>query len=464
MPHARLAIRLSVFLGLFAAIASACDGAAPLEAPDAPDGGRDAESPPERVACDALRPPVVMAHGFLAAGDTWAALAQRLASNGDCPNRLFAFDWNPFERDAAITALDAFVTRVLAETGATTVQLVGHSAGGSLGYAFLADPTRAARVSHYVHVGSSPTPVEGAPPGPAGPPASLVPTLNLWSTGDTVVPGADIPGATNVRLEGLDHYEVATSAASFAAIHAHLRGASPATDARDAAPFTVPGPRSVSGKALALGDNAPAASWEVAVWEVSAEAGTRLGSRPVANATVADDGAFGPFLLRSGVPHEFHLTGPTASDRAIHYYREPFMADDHHVYLRVLPRPDTLVGLLFNSVTFSERSPLVIAFASSRAVLAGRDSLVVDGEELATEAFAAPERTAIAWFLYDDGDDGRPGGAIDAFSSMPAFLAAVDRVYPTSAGPSLALSLNGRTLRVPRWAAATDGATVVIFD
>jgi pimeloyl-ACP methyl ester carboxylesterase len=428
-----------------------------------PADGGSADLPEERVACNALRPPVVMAHGFLAAGDTWAPLAQRLASNGDCPSRLFAFDWNPFDRDAAVSALDAFITDVLAESGASQVQLVGHSAGGVLGYTFLADPARAARVSHYVHVGSAPEPLDGVPPGPAGPPEAPVPTLNLWSTGDTVLPGADMAGCTNVRLDGQDHYEVATSEASFSAIHAHLRGGPPQTVARGASPYTLPGPRYVRGKALRLGDNAPAAGWQLTVHAVDPDSGAALGEA-VATATVADDGGFGPFQLASDTPHVFHLTGPGPDDRAVRYYREPFAADDAFVYLRVLPAADSFLGLLFGSVPFSANSPLLIAFSSSRAVIAGRDSLVVDGEELAVPAFAAADKTSIAWFLYDDEDDGQPGASVGSFSALPSFLAAIDRVYPVASPGPLTLALNGRTVNVPRWPAATEGATVVIFD
>ena len=58
----------------------------------------DAAVPPP---CSDGRRPVVMAHGFLASGDTWATQAQRFASNGYCPDSVFAFDYNTLDQGAS---------------------------------------------------------------------------------------------------------------------------------------------------------------------------------------------------------------------------------------------------------------------------------------------------------------------------------------------------------------------------
>jgi len=414
--------------------------------------------------CDPTRPPVVMAHGFLAAGDTWASFGQLFIANGDCPERLFAFDWNPFDRDPAPGLLDAFIDTVLATTGATQVQLMGHSAGGGLGWTYLLDPTHAAKVSHYAHVASSPRPAGDETLGSAGPADSPVPTLNVWSAGDTVLPGADIEGAGNARFEALDHYQVATDPAAFAAIYQHFRGESPATLERTDAPIAVPGKRRVSGKALTIGENVPVVGATVSISPVDENTGLSKGDVALASFTVGDDGAFGPVSLDPGVPYVFVLSGPTPEARTVRYYREPFVADDAFVYLRALPGSDSLVGLLFDTIPFAADSSVVIAFSASRGVLHGRDTLTVAGEEVSTPEFASAARTAIAWFFFDDGEDKTPGDLIGSFNILPTFLVALDRVYLTSETEPLRLTLNGRTLTMPRLSAANDGALVAIFD
>jgi triacylglycerol esterase/lipase EstA (alpha/beta hydrolase family) len=83
--------------------------------------------------------PVVLAHGtFGNMTDSWQALSPLLANNGYC---VFAFDYGgsdgnsiqgygPIETSAA--QLGAFVDHVLAATGASTVDIVGHSQGGMM--------------------------------------------------------------------------------------------------------------------------------------------------------------------------------------------------------------------------------------------------------------------------------------------------------------------------------------------
>lgn len=471
----RSPLRLSLLSSLIAVLA-ACGDDAPSPGPDASadvgiadtaaaDAPGDTAAPPP--PCDATRPPVVLAHGFLAAGDTWAPFAQRLVANGDCAERLFAFDWNPFDRDAAPDLLDAFIDGVLGATGAPQVQLVGHSAGGSLGWTYLLDPLRAAKVSHYVHVGSSPAPAGEATLPSAGPADAPVPTLNIWSAADAIVPGADIPGAINARFEALDHYEVATSPEAFAALYRHLRGAEPETTDRSDAPPASPGVRTISGKALTLGENVPVAGWSVDIFPVDPETGLETTDAPVASFPVASDGAFGPAALAPDTPHVFVLTGLTPEDRSVRYYREPFAADDAFVYLRALPGEESLVGILLGTIPFPEDRSVLIAFSASRGVLAGRDTLTLNGEALATPTFASAERTAIAWFFFDDGDDGQdgpPDETVATFAVLPSFLVALDRALPVTGDGPLTLALNGRPLRMPRLPAASDGALVAIFD
>ncbi|MCB9523542.1 MAG: hypothetical protein H6702_09175 [Myxococcales bacterium] len=435
---------------------AACDddGGEPTPQQVADGGLADGGAPDQAPAptCDDSQPPLVMAHGFLASGDTWSPHARRFAANGHCPDRYVAFDWDTLNRRADhAAALDAVIDDLRAATGAAQVDLMGHSAGGNLGYEYLADPARAAKVAHYVHVGSF------ANEGPAGPPgAEPVPTLNIWSPADTVVEGADIPGAQNLSLPDLDHYAVATDPAAFEGLYTFLYGAAPATTA--VAPAE---PVWVAGRAAELGGNAPAAGAALAIWPVDPLTGQRVGARPEHSLTVGDDGAWGPVEIQPGVPYEFHVT-PTGGGRQVHYYREAFQAPDPLVYLRTLPTSG-LAGTLLGGVPFANAHTVVIVFSARQAVIAGRDTLALNGEALATEELASPEDTLIALFAYDQEVDGQDGGPLSAFSAFP-FLNGVDRYIPADATRAVTAELNGRFLAAPRWPSAADGAVVFVFE
>jgi len=411
-------------------------------------------------ACDSSLRPIVLVHGFLAAGDTWSKQAQRFEANGVCATHLIAFDWNTLVQDGAEAALDRVIDRALTDTGATQVELVGHSAGGGLGYRYLADPARAAKVAHYVHVASSAAPLDGVGPGPAGPADARVPTLQIRSTADTIVTaGADIPGATNVTLTAEDHYEVATSVPAFEAMWHHFHGIDPETTDARAAPRPA-----LAGKALTLGENTPVPGWTVDVWTVVDATGRRAGVAPDASFTVAADGAWGPFEATAGARYELHLRGPAASDRPVHYYVESPITHDRLLYLRALPGPDSLVGALLSQLPFDDRHALLIAFSGSKAVVAGRNTLTVGARTLSTPELAAAARTTIAFFVFDEGVDQTSAGEATTFASLlTTFLAAVDEYVAASASDSITVTLDGVSLAVPRWPSATEGATVVIF-
>ncbi|MCA9525025.1 MAG: alpha/beta fold hydrolase, partial [Myxococcales bacterium] len=417
--------------------AAALDAAAP-----------DAEPP---IDCDDSRPPLVMAHGLLAAGDTWAPHVKRFTANGLCADRYHAFDWASLDRSADHDAeLLAFIDAVRAQHGVAQVDLMGHSAGGGLGYTFLADADRASRVRRYVHVGSV------ANDAPAGPPGVPVDMLNVWSEGDLIVDGADIPGAQNAQVPGLDHYAVATAPAAFVEVYRFLYDEDPAVvDAPPALPIRV------SGKGLILADNTPEAGGLVEIWPVGAD-GQRQVADPVATFTVAEDGRFGPFRAEPDQHYEFRLQPARDGAPPVRYYREPFTRSDPLFYLRTLPTAG-LAGALLRQVPFDDAHTVLVIFSASESVVAGEDSLTVDGEELAIPELAAAEATTIALFVYDLGTDGVPGGAIAAFAALP-FLSAIDRPIPADPAQSLTIRLNDRTLAVPRWPSATEGAVIAVFD
>ena len=439
--------------------ATTADAGGDADAAAADSGGDAAEDAAEEdtapTPCTDTRRPFVAAHGFLASGDTYASHAMRFEANGYCLGRIFAFDWNTLDQDGEPELLlDQFIDDVLAETGAAEVDLAGHSAGGGLGYRYLADPARASKVAHYIHIGSS------VFDGPAGPEGDPVPTLNLWSEADLIIDGkGDIPGATNVRLTEEDHYAVATSAASFTAIYRFIHDdQAPATT--DIAPD---GPIVVSGRALSLGENAPVAGGAVAIYAVDPDTGGRLGDA-VATFTTDDLGHWGPFTAEPDTRYEFRVQGAEPDSVPVHYYREPFVRSNPLVYLRTLPGPDSFAGQLLSVIPFDDEAAIVIIFLTNRGLNAATDSLTVNGLEVATDAIASPDQTTIALFLYDDNRNGASDEApVGLFSSFP-FLNAFDLFFPADPDTTITVDLNGSALNLPSWPSASEGATIAVFE
>ncbi len=396
--------------------------------------------------------PVVMAHGVLASGDTYAPQIMRFTSNGYCNNRLFTFDWNSIGNGIDnVGILDAFIDEVLATTNATQVELVGHSAGGGLGYNYLSNPTRAAKVAHYVHIGSS------TQSGPAG--GGTVPTLNIWSEADEVASGGNITGATNVKLTDADHYQVATSPEAFEAMFTFFTGTPPqTTDIVGEARFNV------GGKAVTLGENAPLNGAIVEVYEVNPQTGWRVTEQPQYTFTTDAKGYWGNFTPKSNTPYEFFIQSNVAGDRPVHYYREGFNHTNTNIYLRTLPPPGSLAGILLGGLPKNDNQSVVAIFASSQAVVNGRDELFINGTELSTAAFAPASETAIAFFVYDaNNNQTTDNTAITLFGITP-FLAGVDVFLPAAEPASIPVNFNNRTMYIRNWPSETEGVIVPVFD
>jgi hypothetical protein len=413
----------------------------------------DIEPPSSPVECDTCLYPVVMVHGFLASGDTWTKFHQLFTSNGYKWRNLYAFDWNSLNQFGGNTPqlLDQFIDKVLAETGATQVRLMGHSAGGGVCYTYLSDPVRAAKVDGYVHIGSS------VQTGPAGPNGSE-PTLNLWSTGDEVVDGGDIPGAENVMIPGKDHYQIATSPESFAAVWQFFHNNAPGTlDITPQGPLVC-----IGGKVLYFGENTPLVNAKVELYEVNPANGMRVGSSPDFTFFTDADGKYGPENIKANTTYEFVATPPNSSQRVIHYFREGITHLNSLVYLRTIPPPPSLAGILLAGLPKNDQQTVMNVFSASQAVIHMRDTLLVAGSELSTAQYAPSSKTAITYFLYDDGDSQTELTPVGTFGNFP-FMNGVDMFFPTTVQGSIPVMLNNRTLQV-RNIPSSQGVVVGVFD
>lgn len=412
------------------------------------------ENLPAASSCKTDLPPIVMAHGLLGSGDTYANQVMRFGSNGFCQDRMFAFDWNSLDTTVNTSIqLDAFIDEVLQKTGASKVVLMGHSAGGRVGYDYLADAGRAAKVSHYVHIGSF---ANSAPAGPGG----SVPTLNIYSPNDEVVNGADIPGATNVSIPGKDHYEVATCAEAFDAMYRFIRnGEAPATT-QIAADNNI----SISGRALSLGENNPTSGASIKIYETDPNTGNRKTTDPAHSLTADAKGYWGPVAAEPGKTYEFEVTSTRSSDRVIHYYREPFVRSNPLVYLRTLPSSGGIAGLITGSLPSNNAQAAAVVFSSNKSILTGRDVLSVQGREISTTTFCSAAATSIAFFLYDGNNNSNTELSSQGFFGSFPFLEAIDMFFPTTTGSSINCQINGRNLNARAWKSASEGVTILVLD
>jgi hypothetical protein len=113
----------------------------------------------------------------------------------------------------------------------------------------------------------------------------------------------------------------------------------------------------------------------------------------------------------------------------------------------------------------------VAIFSASRGVVAGRDSVTVNGVSIATNTFAPAKKNAIAFFLYDDGDQQTSGKGLPAFGATP-FLSGVDmfinaketKVKKKITPPApIALYYNTRKLVIPA-RKSKEGVLVAVFE
>jgi hypothetical protein len=405
------------------------------------------------AACRDTLNPIVFVHGFLASGDTYTLQALRFASNGYCIDRMFAFDWNSVgggqDNQAA---LDRQIDEVLKISNANQVILMGHSAGSNLCYEYLLNPERSLKVSHYVHLAGNPR------AGPAGGNGE-VPTLNIYSDADLIVRGGEIPGATNVRFENLDHYQVATHRHVFREFMLFLEGKEGVLDVLSEKEVVT-----VSGKAITFAENQPMVLAEIELFELDPETGFRKRETPDFQLIADEKGAWGPVKINQGMPYEFVLRGKGPGDRVIHYYKEGFERPNALVYLRGLPPPSSLAGILLSGLPRDDNQSVVAVFSSNQAVIHGRDSLYFEDIELSTANLSPASSSNIAFFLYDANRNSMTDKTIIPTYAIVPFLTGVDILTPTDPVKTFSISFNGRTQRIRNWKSDSDGVIVVVFD
>ena len=349
--------------------------------------------------------------------------------------------------------LDQRITRLLADTGADKVDLVGHSLGTFLSQSYLANPTRAARVAHYVNLDGA---TAAAPPGG-------VPTLAIWGEGPTT---RAIVGATNVYLSDQSHTQTVTSPESFAEQYRFFTGEDPRTTNLVPDLFGT----TLSGRAVLFPINAGVTDATLQVFEVGFLSG-RSTARASGGVVRTERGRVVRAVPgQSPAAYEFAILRDGAATH--HFYFEPFRRSDHLIRLQTSV-PGTGLGALMD--TSEGQTDLVInrnkEWWGDQA--AGNDELFINGANVLTRRRSRRGPTARSRSSYfDKGADQVTdlSAPIPAFFAQP-FISAGDVFIPAAPrnfGITF-IAARSRTggfdlINVPNWPSTTDRITVNVND
>lgn len=447
-------------------------------------GGSDAPPPSVR--------PVVFVHGYSGSASQFESQAQRFMANGYPVAYLDAYENDTSgatTMDTQVLELDAKIDEVLARTGHTKVDLMGHSRGGFLSLSYLADPVRAAKIAHYVNIDSASSPTYSAP--------TNVPTLAIWGDGWLLGgdPGVGNPcgnrtltGATDVCIPDQSHIQVCTSAESFAQMFSFLNGRQPTTTSIPTASGSTV---KIAGKVNYFPQNVGAPG-TLAIYEINSATAQRIGSA-VATYTIDATGAWGPLDVKKGANYEFAFAIAAGGNH--YFYREPFFADNYFVRLNTSdPTSPTSLGNLMTKT--ANHTDILISRDKEMWGNQGanNDILFVDGYNVMTEQAATRAKHLSALFLMDWGPShttmsipgvmNSPDRVTDLSTPIQVaaaggifhgitFMSGLDLYMYASSTPSRAISVwlyprgeSGKiqVINVPNWASNQVRITVVFRD
>lgn len=391
--------------------------------------------------------PIIFVHGMLASGDTWSNTVQHFTNAGYSMGELHVLDWNTlnFNRSAAQSQLDSLIAVVLKSTKSKKVNLVGHSAGGGVCSSYITTKKNYKKVERYVHLASGTLPI-----------GIKTETLNLYSTDDLVTGGKDIKYAFNHSISGMDHYEIATSDSSFKVMYQFFNPDKELSLGTIGKVEKI----SVAGKACTLGENEPERLAEIEIYQLDAVNGKHIVSSQLKLKTDAF-GDFGPLSLSPSEHYEFVVHPTNGGKKAIHYFREPFQRDNHLVYLRTLPSGG-FASMMLGDLPNNEDEVCLAIFSASKALIHGRDELIVNGVEITTNDLASAKKTAIAFFLYKATElEQAEAAPIQKFANFPLMSGA--DIWVKTSEEVVRLNMNSRTFTIPA-IPSSEGISVVVFD
>jgi hypothetical protein len=363
--------------------------------------------------------PIIFLHGILGSGAQWETQAKRFASNGYPANYIEDRDYDSFfsnESEAQVfTKLDAQIARLKAATGATQVDLAGHSLGTQEAQNYLRNSaTRAATVAHYINLDGL-----GGDTLPGG-----VPTLAIWGSGQ---PDGNMTGATNVHLNDETHVETTNSIPTFKAAYKFLTGSDPVTTDVVAQSGAI----QLQGRAVSFPSNVGLKGNKLAVYTLNPATGQRSPATPIASPAIDADGGFGPFNGVGTAYYEFALTRPDGSVH--HVYYEPFRRTDLGIRLLSTDPGTGLEALV-------EKSAASTAFVVIRNMefwgdqtAPNLDTLKVNGTSVLNSTTAPKSKLAIALAIYDAGSNKTTNlTTVPGLFGLLPFLGGIDFYAPST--------------------------------
>jgi pimeloyl-ACP methyl ester carboxylesterase len=382
--------------------------------------------------------PIVFVHGNGDDAAKWIGITWLFESNGYPADRLFSIRFtNPLARTAdsvfeadrssttdAASELSAFVTRVLLQTHAHKVVLIGSSRGGMTMRNYLRNAGGSAVVSAAILCGTpnhgvnvSTTNLDGEFNGGG----KFLTALNSGSevvagvrmmtlrsdkldkfaqpdgrasglpqlTGVTYE-GPALKGATNLVVPNADHRELAFAPASFVEMYRFLQGHAPATTKVTAQPRPMVSGL-VTGFAGRAATNLGVAGVHLTIHALAPGGATR--TTTAYETTTKADGAWGPVALDSATEYEFALT---TGDRTVSYFKAPLLRSTTLLNLRLVPAsPDAMKG-----------TPHVFVARPDGYFSRERDAVLIDGKPTTDEPAGLPVRDSFAAQI--------PAGATDS--------------------------------------------------
>jgi hypothetical protein len=324
----------------------------------------------------------------------------------------------------------------LKKTGSKQIDLVGHSAGGGFGRGYLIDTAHANKVAHYVHLGSRKwfTDMSWFPNSKC---------LNIFSAEDKIAGSGsgDVAGAANIDLKNKDHYEVATCEETFEAMFSFFNEGKKPVMKNVAGNIS-----SIAGKSVLLGSNDVMVNAIIEVYDLTENADRKQAS-PRFIFKSDSTGKWGPFLADSKLYYEISLVPADVKARTISYFFEPFEISDHNIYLRGFPQGN-MVAMMLGSVPGKEDQSAVVIYSANKAIIAGRDSVTINGVAISSPSLTPANKTLISSFIYDDGDGKTSGSSLKQYNAAP-FIGGVDIFLPAGAGQSHEVYYNGKKLILP---------------
>jgi len=273
---------------------------------------------PTNAGADDPLLPIIFVHGGAGSAAQYESNAQRFASNG-YPNVVTGLDRFSSLIQPVNEQMDDFFDAVMAETGASQIYVVAHSAGTSYMVGYLNDsPARSARVAKYINIDGAKGPNCPGNPAPVN-------CMNISQSGSL--------GPINVNFPQFQHTQCVTAPESFAVQYKFFTGKEPKTT------LVLPEPPSeveISGRAIYFPANIGVDGATLQIWEVHDNSGARKYDSPMAVINLGPTGEFGPVAVNGMKYYEFAMSRPEV-DFETHYYFQPFIRDNHLIRLLATP-------------------------------------------------------------------------------------------------------------------------------